>query len=132
MPRVALNWRKIRQRYNLIGNECEHCKTKYFPPRVICPKCRRAGKMNEYKFSGDGEILSYTTIYTPPSGFEILKPYTLAIVKLKEGPSLTAMLTDCKEEDVKIGKKVKMVFRKIIEEGNNGVILYGYKFRLAE
>jgi len=88
--------------------------------------------MNEYKFSGEGEILSYTTIHAPPQGFELLKPYILAIIKLKEGPSLTAVLTDCKEEDVEIGKKVKMVFRKITEEGADGVVLYGYKFKLAE
>lgn len=132
MTRVALNWRKIRERYNLIGSECENCKTKYFPKRVICPKCRRAGKMKEYKFSGEGEILTYTTIHVPPNGFELLKPYIIAVIKLKEGPSLTAMLTDCKEEDVSIGKKVKMVFRKITEEGEKGVILYGYKFRVVE
>lgn len=132
MTRIALNWRKIPQRYNLIGTMCEICGTHYFPPRIICAKCRRKGKIEEYKFCGEGKILSYTQIYFPPQGFENIKPYILAIIKLKEGPSLTAQLIDCKISDVNIGSKVKAVFRKIVEEGDEGVILYGYKFKLIK
>lgn len=132
MTRIALNWRKIPQRYNLVGTQCVTCGTYYFPPRIICPKCRRKGKMKEHKFCGEGEVLTYTIIYSPPEGFENIKPYLLAIIKLKEGPSLTAQIIDCKIDDVKIGSKVKSVFRKIVEEGDEGVILYGYKFKLVK
>jgi len=132
MTRIALNWRKIPQRYNLIGTQCVTCETYYFPPRIICPKCRRKGKMDEYKFCGEGEVMSYTEIYSPPRGFENIKPYIMAIIKLKEGPSLTAQIIDCKMNDVKIGSKVKSIFRKIVEEGDEGVILYGYKFKLVK
>ncbi|CEG11697.1 conserved hypothetical protein [groundwater metagenome] len=132
MTRIALNWRKIPQRYNLVGTQCVTCGTYYFPPRIICPKCRRKGKMDEHKFCGEGEVLTYTLIYSPPEGFENIKPYLLAIIKLKEGPQLTAQIIDCKPEDVKIGSKVKSVFRKIVEEGDEGVILYGYKFKLVK
>ncbi len=76
--------------------------------------------------------MSYTVIYAPPEGFENIKPYILAIIKLKEGPSLTAQIVDCKIDEVKIGSKVKAVFRKIYEEGDKGVILYGYKFKLVK
>lgn len=131
MTRIALNWRKIPQRYNLIGTHCLTCDTYYFPPRIICPKCRRKGKITDYKFCGEGEVQTYTLIHSPPRGFEYIKPYILAIIKLKEGPSLTAQIVDCKIEDVKIGSKVKVVFRKIVEEGDEGVILYGYKFKLV-
>ncbi len=88
--------------------------------------------MDEHKFCGEGEVLTYTLIYSPPKGFENIKPYLMAIIKLKEGPKLTAQIIDCKPEDVKIGSKVKSVFRKIVEEGDEGVILYGYKFKLVE
>ncbi|PKP58417.1 MAG: transcriptional regulator [Candidatus Altiarchaeales archaeon HGW-Altiarchaeales-1] len=132
MTRIALNWRKIPQRYNLIGTKCTTCETYYFPPRIICPKCRRKSKMDEHKFCGEGEVLTYTLIYSPPQGFENIKPYILAIIKLNEGPSLTAQIIDCKIDDVKIGSKVKSVFRKIVEEGDEGVILYGYKFKLVK
>lgn len=58
-------------------------------------------------------------------------PYILAIVKLEEGPKLTAEIVDCEIDEVKIGKEVGAVFRKIVEKGPHGVIQYGYKFKLV-
>jgi hypothetical protein len=34
----------------------------------------------------------------------------------------------CEPEEIHIGMKVKRVFRRIIAEGNGGVIVYGTKF----
>jgi uncharacterized OB-fold protein len=42
---------------------------------------------------------------------------------------LTAHLTDVDPEDVRIGMPVEMVTRKVKEDGQEGQILYGYKFR---
>ncbi|MDO5846055.1 MAG: zinc ribbon domain-containing protein, partial [Methanocorpusculum sp.] len=42
---VARFWRKIPQRYNLVGMKCETCGSVFFPPRAFCPHCRRDGKM---------------------------------------------------------------------------------------
>ena len=54
----------------------------------------------------------------------------MALVKLNEGPIVTAQLTDLGAEPVRIGMPVEMVTRRIKDDGNErGVILYGYKFR---
>lgn len=124
-------WRLISHRYNLIGTECENCKEKFFPPRKLCPNCRRLGKIKEFKFSGRGAIYSYTIIHSPPEGFEHLKPYVVAIIKLDEGPMITSQIVDCKPEDVAIGKKVEMVFRRVLSTSKEGSIRYGYKFKLV-
>jgi hypothetical protein len=124
------SWRKIPERYGLIGSKCEVCNTHYFPMRNICVKCRRKGKIVEHKFSGKGQVYSYTLVNVPPSGFEIEAPYVLAIVQLDEGPKLTAQVVDCEMKDVKIGAPLKMVFRKIQESGDEGLIHYGFKFVL--
>lgn len=79
--------------------------------------------------SGLGEIFSYSTMYNAPKGFEDQKPYTVALVKLDDGPMVTAQLTDVDHEDVHIGLRVEMVTRKIREDGSEGQIIYGYKFR---
>src|SRR5207249_6592506 len=44
---------------------------------------------------------------------------------------LTSQLIDVKAEDVTIGMKVQSSFRKLGQEGEAGVIHYGYKFRPA-
>ncbi len=42
---------------------------------------------------------------------------------------ITAQMTDVAPDDVRIGMPVEMVTRKLSQEGNEGQILYGYKFR---
>ncbi|MBN2014914.1 MAG: Zn-ribbon domain-containing OB-fold protein [Candidatus Altiarchaeota archaeon] len=129
---VAVHWRLIPQRYNLVGTECKNCGEKFFPLRQLCPNCRRSGDVREVKYSGEGEIYSYTIVHTPSEGFEFMKPYVIGVIKLVEGPFITAQIVDCKPEDLEIGKKVELVFRKVIADGSNGIIRYGYKFKLKE
>lgn len=83
-----------------------------------------------FQFSGNGEVYSFTTVQDAPAGFEEQAPYVLAIVKLDEGPMLTAQLTDL-DGPVEIGMRVEMVTRKLRTEGRQGMIIYGYKFRKA-
>jgi hypothetical protein len=124
-------WRLQKQRYSLTGEVCEHCGNKIFPPRDICPQCEAPAK-TPYTFSGKGTVYSYTTIYHPPDGFEEFAPYNVALIKLAEGPMLTAQLTDVEAEDIEIGMPVEMVTRKLREDdGQKGIIVYGYKFRPA-
>jgi hypothetical protein len=67
-----------------------------------------------------------------PAGFEEQAPYTIALVKLVEGPVVTAQLTDLGDTPVKIGMPVEMVTRKIRNDGDErGMLVYGYKFRPA-
>jgi uncharacterized OB-fold protein len=125
---VSSHWRIKQQRYALVGEECPHCAHKIFPPRDICPDCGEEAK-TLYQFSGRGEVYSYTTLYDAPEGHEEQAPYTVAIVKLEEGPLVTAQLTDLNQRDVSVGMPVEMVTRKLRTEGDRGVIVYGYKFR---
>lgn len=81
-----------------------------------------------FTFAGTGEIYSYTTVQEAPEGFEGQAPYVLALVKLDEGPLITAQITDL-DEPPAIGDKVEMVTRKLTTEGPRGMIVYGYKFR---
>jgi uncharacterized OB-fold protein len=47
---------------------------------------------------------------------------------MKDGTKITAQITDCDFDDLEIGKRVRVEFRKIQEEGGAGIIEYGYKF----
>ncbi|HBT50627.1 MAG TPA: transcriptional regulator, partial [Petrotoga sp.] len=46
-----------------------------------------------------------------------------------EGPVILAQLTDVDPEEIDFGMEVEMVTRKIREFDEDGIILYGYKFR---
>jgi len=113
----------------MVGEECPHCKHKIFPPRDICPDCGKEAR-DLYHFSGRGEVYSFTTVYDAPAGYEQSAPYTVAMIRLDEGPLVTAQLTDLGPEGVKVGAPVEMVTRKLRDDGDErGMILYGYKFR---
>lgn len=95
---------------------------------AISPKL--GTKHDEFTFAGTGEVYSFTTLQDAPAGFEEQAPYVLALVRLDEGPLLTAQLTDIDiDEPIEIGDRVEMVTRKLTSEGPEGVIVYGYKFR---
>lgn len=126
---IPRHWRLRKQRYALIGEVCPHCEAKLFPPRDVCPECGQEAR-TQFQFSGRGEVYSYTTVYDPPAGFEEYAPYTVALVKLEEGPLVTAQLTDLGEDGIQIGTPVEMVTRKLRNDGDErGLIVYGYKFR---
>ena len=125
-------WRHIQQRYNLIGSKCTNCGKVFFPNRIICPDCRRKGNIESIKFSGKGKIHTYSVIRSPSDEFKTIAPYVVAIVELDEGAKLTAQLVDCEVDDVKIGDPLEMVFRKISEDGPDGVISYGFKFKIVK
>lgn len=128
---ISRHWRLRQQRYGMQGEVCPHCSAKIFPPRDICPECGKEAK-NVFQFSGRGEVYSYTMIYEPPAGYEENTPYTVALVKLEEGPLVTAQLTDLGEGSVEIGMPVEMVTRRLRQDGDErGLIVYGYKFRPA-
>lgn len=125
---VSRTWRLQQQRYRLVGEVCERCGTLIFPPRDVCPECEAPAK-TPFIFSGRGAVYSYSTVYHPPAGFEESVPYTVALVRLKEGPLVTAQLTDVEAGQVEIGMPVEMVTRRLQAEGEEGIISYGYKFR---
>jgi hypothetical protein len=126
---IPRHWRLRKQRYGLVGEVCPHCEAKLFPPRDVCPECGQEAK-TLYSFSGRGEVYSYTTVYEPPAGYEESAPYTVALVKLEEGPLVTAQLTDLEEGKVEIGTPVEMVTRRLRSDGDErGLLVYGYKFR---
>lgn len=149
---ISRNWRLQKVRYGLVGEICPKGHL-IFPPRDICPNCIVESRaQTPYQFSGKGEVYSYTTIFEPtnaPEGYEDQAPYTVALVRLIEeesggerieGPLVTAMLTDLdtdkpreaenqKDQRVFIGQQIEMVTRKLKEDGERGMLVYGYKFR---
>lgn len=128
---VPRHWRLKKQRYALVGEICPHCEAKIFPPRDVCPECGGEAK-TAYTFSGKGEVYSFTRMGNAPAGFEEQAPYTVALIKLQEGPIVTAQLTDLGDQEVQIGMPVEMVTRKLrSDDGDKGILIYGYKFRPA-
>ncbi len=124
-PRI---WQLIEQRYRLVGVECQKCGKRFIGPRKVCPNCG-SRELKKVPLSRKGKIYTYTVVRTPPRGRENYGPYIIAIVELEDGARVTAEIVDCDPSEIDIGTEVEMVFRRIGEENEAGVIYYGYKFR---
>jgi uncharacterized OB-fold protein len=118
--------REIPHRYRLEASKCKKCSKISFPSRLICPGCG-SKDFEKIKLSDFGKIVTFTTIRVAPIQFATEVPYNVAIVELDDGVRITTQVVDCKPEDLAIDKKVKLVFRKLYEEGKTGIICYGYK-----
>jgi hypothetical protein len=105
------------------------CGNKFYPPKSLCPVCRKEGKLEEIKLGKTGKILTFSIVRSAPTGFDKETPYPVAIIELDDGPRLTSQIVDWKEEDLKIGRRVEACFRRIYTDGEEGIINYGLKFR---
>jgi uncharacterized OB-fold protein len=77
----------------------------------------------------EGQIVSWTIVRVPPAGFSNLAPYPVVVVDLVGGGRITAQLVDWTENDVVVGKKVRVVVRRISEPSTEGIIPYGIKVK---
>jgi uncharacterized OB-fold protein len=127
MPTPSRSWREFPQRYRLEAGKCKSCGFVAFPPRLICPHCKNR-EFEKVKLAETGKVLTFTIIRVPPQQFVDQAPYAVGIVELDDGVKLTGQIVDYNFEEIKIGKRVKVEFRKIFDEGEAGIICYGYKF----
>ncbi|MBF0297339.1 MAG: Zn-ribbon domain-containing OB-fold protein [Oligoflexia bacterium] len=123
----AKNWREYNHRYRFEASKCKKCNHIEFPSRIICPKCK-GRDFEVVDLPQEGKIVTYTIQYVPPVGFEDLSPYVVAIVELTNGVRVTTQIADCTVDEIKNVSRVVMEIRKIREDGESGIIAYGYKF----
>lgn len=125
-------WRKIQNRYNLVGTKCNNCGQAYFPPRNICPNCRRKGEIVDHSMNQKGVLVTYTIIRSATEEHERETPFILGIIELEEDTRLTSQVVNCEIDDVEIGMELEPVFRKLGEQGEDGLLYYGIKFAPTE
>ena len=121
------NWREYPGRYRLEATKFLKSGKTYYPKRIIDPETRDAAQ-ETVNLPMEGTIVTYTIIRIAPSQWGDLAPYALAIAELTDGTRMMAQVTDCNIDEVEIGMKVRLEFRRIQSEGHHGVISYGHKF----
>ena len=103
-PETAPFWAAAREGKFLI-KRCKGCGEAHYFPRSICPFC--FSDQTEWQASkGEGVIYSYSLMRKSATG-----PYAVGYVTLDEGPSLLTNFVDCDLASLKIGQRVKLVFK---------------------
>ncbi len=120
-------WRERRERYLGIGNNCLDCKEKSFPKANYCLKCS-SKNIEEYKLARTGKILHFTQVTQPAQETIMYSPFIIGLIELDDGIKVTGQIVDYNYDDVKEGMKVRMIFRVLSIDKEEGLIKYGYKF----
>jgi len=123
----ARYWREIPQRYRYEAAKCARCGKVFFPPRLVCNGCR-GREFEPVRLAQTGSVETFTIIRVPPTGFTDQVPYAVGIVKLEDGVKVTAQIVDCDLEKLAIGDRVRLEFRRVQQDGESGILCYGYKF----
>ena len=122
----AKYWRECPQRYRMEAAKCTGCGKVFFPPRLICDACQ-GETFEPVVLPDNGTLLSYTSITVPASNFKDEAPVSYGVIELENGVRLSAQITDCTDDELKVGVPVRIEFRKVQEAGESGVLCYGYK-----
>lgn len=115
--------RETPQRFRLEAAKTESGKI-YFPPRAVYPGGETAKPI---RLVETGKVITFTVIHTPGKEYSDLSPFPIAIVELDDGARITTQIADVDPATVEIGMRVKIEFRRLRTESDEGLLCYGYK-----
>ncbi|NOZ02847.1 MAG: SDR family NAD(P)-dependent oxidoreductase [Deltaproteobacteria bacterium] len=124
---MTVLWRKRRMILGLVGGKCRECGTPQFPKMDICvnPSCGAVDSQDDYEFSDvPATIKSFTGDLLSVS---VDPPNVYGMVQFDGGGRFMADFTDCTHEDVRVGQKVNMVFRRRYRDIERGFSGYFWK-----
>ena len=100
----------------LMVGKCGGCGEVHHFPRGLCPFCF-SDKVSLVQAKGTGTIYTYSV--SRRAGPIV---YCIAYVTLDEGVTMMTNIVDCDLDTVKIGQKVKVVFKK--SEGGTAIPMF--------
>lgn len=132
---IARHWRKRKTRYSVTGPQELILGTAPAQDHQLAMNGSSnravvvtAEQTNAAAKACTGTVWSWTLVVDAPAGYSDQAPYALALVQMDDGSMLTGQITDLAERP-SIGMRVEMVTRKLRTDGDEGMIVYGYKFR---
>ena len=114
----------------LTGSKCQSCGELYVPPRPMCGNCF-GQEMALEEMNGTGKLIAFTTVHIAPTamieaGYDRNKPYCAGIVRLTEGPAISAQILGVDPtvpDQIQIGMSVQATFIERTQGETTGVFL---------
>lgn len=119
LPRITPDsepfYQGLKQRLLLLPY-CRACNKPHLPPGPVCPFCF-ADAIDWRKASGRGKVSTWTVVHKAwfPA-FQDDIPYNVVQVELEEGPRLTANVAGIRNEELKVGLAVEIVYDDVAPE----------------
>jgi 3-hydroxy-3-methylglutaryl CoA synthase len=112
-------------KFGFVGTKCTECGRVHVPPTRMCSNCHAVDKMERIALAGQpGTIATYTV---DRLAYTLSPPMIDTVVDFDGGGRFTVELTDASPDEVEIGKRVEMTFRRLYT--SQGVHNYFWKAR---
>ena len=118
-------WRDRKMILSLHGSKCKKCGTPQYPAQRVCvnPDCGTIDEMEDYTFyDKKASVFTYTADNLAPS-FD--PPSIYGIVDFEGGGRYWFDITDCDQDQLKVGMPLEMTFRrKALDEARGQHVYY--------
>jgi 3-hydroxy-3-methylglutaryl CoA synthase/NAD(P)-dependent dehydrogenase (short-subunit alcohol dehydrogenase family) len=125
-------WRKNKMLLGLVGGRCRACGTAQFPKMDICvnPQCGALHSQDDHEFAdAPAQIKSFTGDLLAVS---VDPPALYGMVQFEGGGRMMADFSDCELEDLRVGRPVRMEFKRKAVDRERGFVNYFWKAVPAE
>jgi len=112
----------------LIGNRCKACGETYLGKRRVCLKCYSVDQMEEMTLGKTGELFTYTVVYQSAPWVKV--PFVAGVVRLPEGPFVTAVLEGVEPSSsaLRVGMKLEFLERVVHHDAEGSeIVAYAYR-----
>jgi hydroxymethylglutaryl-CoA synthase len=124
-PAAPPSYRSEAWKYGFSASRCLACGTRHLPPSRVCLSCHAVDKMEPEDLSGTtGTVATYTV---DRLSYSLSPPVVVAAVDFDGGGRIECELTDVSPDEVAIGDRVEMTFRRLYT--SEGVHNYFWKAR---
>lgn len=124
---LTLLWRRRKMLLGLVGLKCKKCGTPQYPiyPTCVNPSCWSVNDFEDYEFSDkEAKILMFTGDMLAAS---VDPPAVYGLISFEGGGRTMFDFTDCDLNQVKVGMKTKMSFRRRLSDNMRGFTGYFWK-----
>jgi hydroxymethylglutaryl-CoA synthase len=115
-------------KFGFVGSACTECGRVHVPPKRVCSNCGAIDKMERRRMAdAEGTVATFTVdrLAHSPS-----PPMIDAVIDFDGGGRYTLEVTDAKPDQIAIGSRVEMAFRRLYTSG--GVHNYFWKAKPAD
>ncbi len=125
-PAAPVTFRREPWKFGFTASRCEVCGTRHLPPSRVCLECRSVDRMADERLAeARGTVATFTVDHLAHSPSP---PVVAAVVDFDGGGRLLCEMTDVAPDDVAVGTRVAMTFRRLYT-APNGVHNYFWKAR---
>jgi 3-hydroxy-3-methylglutaryl CoA synthase/uncharacterized OB-fold protein len=125
-PSPPVSARHSAWKFAFVAGACTSCGTRHLPALQTCMSCGHPGDMEPVPLADTpGSVVTYTVDRLT---YSLSPPVIAVVVDFDGGGRFQTELTDAGPDDVAIGDRVEMTFRRFFQ-ASNGIANYFWKAR---